>query len=801
VSYDLRLDVDFRKARLKGEETVAVKGSPASLSLDCSALDVGSVKVDGKAARFRHDKKRSKLLISGVPRKLSKVDISYAKQVTDDVIFGLYKSKYGKDYILATDLEPAEARTVFPCVDEPSYKAAFRLEITAESGLKVIANTQEARAEDLGGGRTRHVFEETPRMSTYLLFFAIGNMEETRTRSGDVEVITATRPGQAKNSELALRMASGSVHDFADYFGVPYPLKKLHIVALPEYHTGAMENWGAISSRESYALVTEGAAFRQKNRGAMSMVHEVAHQWFGDLVTMKWWDDLWLNESFATFMGYKMTDRLRPEWDTMSIFLMDETLMALNLDAVKNTHPVQAHVRRVEDAMHMFDQISYNKGGSILRMLESYVGEDAFRRGVSDYLKKFSFSNASGKDLWDSLGRASSLPVSKVAKGWLTRPGFPVVEVRSEGKKVRLTQKRFMITGSVSAPPWPITTAVSAGGKETKVFFDKRSMTLDVGGQDVLVNPGRGGFHVTRYDSKGYERLAAGFADLNSYDRAGLINDLFLFLQAGEIDPAEYFRFIALCGGTPDNLTIQVAAEQLHLLNAIAWDSPGLHSVYPKFYPPLIASIGEDPKPGEPEYLGAAREALVSQYVGVDYAYAAKLAKRFDHYQDLDPNLKGAVASAYAITYGEKAMGPLVEMVKTLQGEVDRAKIYEALYSFKDPALVEKALDLGISKDVSRSDSAYPMAFGALNTSARDVYWAWLSEHYDAIYDMYGGSQQFYLYMMRILPVCGVAREAKVKRFLSGRRMKLGGSSLVRALERLEINSGVRKRLLKSPRR
>ncbi len=794
--------MDFRKAFVKGEETVAVKGAASPFSLDCSALDVSAVKVDGKAARFRHDKKRSKLVIPGVPSKRSRVDVSYTKQVSDEVIFGLYKSKYGKDYILATDLEPAEARTVFPCVDEPTYKAHFRLEITTDSGLKVIANTQASRVEDLRRGRTRHVFEETPRMSTYLFFFAIGEMEETRTRAGDVEVITATRPGQAENSALALRMVAGSVHDFAGYYGVPYPLKKLHVVALPEYHTGAMENWGAISSRESYALVTEAAAFRQKNRGAMSMVHEVAHQWFGDLVTMKWWDDLWLNESFATLMGYKMTDRLRPEWDTMSIFLMDETLAALNLDAVKTTHPVQAHVRKVEEAMHMFDAVSYNKGASILRMLESYVGEDAFRKGVSDYLRKFSFSNASGKDLWDSLGRASSLPVAKVAKEWLTRPGFPVVRVRSAGKKIQVSQKRFLITGSVPASPWPITTAVTAGGKERRVFFDKRSMTLDVDpDSDVLLNPGRSSFHVTLYDKKGYQRLAARFAKLGAHDRAGLINDLFLFLQAGEISREEYFRFICLCGGAPDNVTVQVAAGQLRLLNAIAWDSPGLRGVYPKFYPPLMASIGEEPRAGEPEYLGASREDLTSQYVAVDGAYAAKLAQKFDRYRDLDPNLRGAVASAYAITHGEKAKGPLVHMVKTMQGEVDRAKIYGALCSFRDPSLVEETLDLGMSGEVSRSDSAYPMLYGALNTGARDVYWKWLTKNYDAIYDMYGGSQQFYLYMMRLLPVCGVGREAEVKRFLSGRRMKQGGSSLTRAMEGLKNNSSLRRRLLaKEPR-
>ncbi|HKT22414.1 MAG TPA: M1 family metallopeptidase, partial [Nitrososphaerales archaeon] len=528
-----------------GHEKVTVKGAGKPFALDCSELKVESVKVNGKPAAFRADDKRGKLLVTGVPRAKSAVEIDFTKQVSDDVIFGLYKSKYGKDYILATDLEPSQARTVFPCVDEPAYKAVFRVKLTTESGLKVISNAPAESSEDLGEGRTRHVFQATPKMSTYLFFFAIGAMEETKAMAGKTEVITATRPGQAENSALALKMIAGSVQDFSQYFGVPYPLKKLHLVALPEYHTGAMENWGAISSRESYALVTEESAFGQKNRGAMSMVHEVAHQWFGDLVTMKWWDDLWLNESFATFMGYKMTGRLRPEWDMPSVFLRDETFTALNLDAVKNTHPIQANVKKVEDVMHNFDAISYNKGGSILRMLEAYVGEEAFRKGVSNYLKKFSYSNASGEDLWKSLGAASKLPVSKVAKQWLTRPGFPVVKATARGNRVTLTQRRFIVTGSVPAAPWPVPTTIRSGGKTKQVFFDKKTLTVDVeDGSDVLLNVGRSGFHVTMYDQKGYDHLAKTFAQLSPQDRAGLINDLYLFLQSGEIGPDVYLKFI-----------------------------------------------------------------------------------------------------------------------------------------------------------------------------------------------------------------------------------------------------------------
>ncbi|MDG6983367.1 MAG: M1 family metallopeptidase [Nitrososphaerota archaeon] len=789
--------MDFRKAFVRGREKITVRGAAKPFALDSTTLKVESVRVNGKQASFRTDERRRKLLVKGVPKSKSVVEVDFTKQVSDDVIFGLYKSRYGKDYILATDLEPAEARTVFPCVDEPAYKAVFRVQITTDAGLKVIFNTPAVKVEDIGGGKTRHVFEETPRMSTYLLFFAIGDMEETRAMSGGVEVITATRPGQSGNSALALEMAAGSLRDFAEYYGVPYPLKKLHVVALPEYHTGAMENWGAISSRESLALVTESSAFGQKNRGASAMVHEVAHQWFGDLVTMKWWDDLWLNESFATFLGYKMTAMLRPDWDMPGIFLRDETFEALNLDAVRSTHPVQARVAKVEDAMHNFDAISYNKGASILHMLESYVGEDNFRKGVSDYLKKFSFSNASGHDLWRSLGAASRLPVDRVAREWLTRPGFPVVRVASKGNRVTLTQRRFLVTGSVPARPWPIPTTVLSGGKAKHVFLDKKSARVDVeDGSDLLLNAGRGAFHLTMYDQRGYDTLAKKFARLDPHDRAGIMNDLFLLIQAGEADPDLYLRFVGLCGGTPDSMTVETAASQLRILASIAWDSARLQEVYPAFFPPLLQKIGEDPRPGEPAYVGATREALASLYVRLDDAYAARLAPRFESYFDVNPDLRGAVATAYARTNGRRAHPRLVEMVRTLQGEVDRAKVWGALCSFKEPELVAETLALGISGEVSRSDSAYPILYAALNTGAREAYWGWLTTNYDKIRDLYAGSQQFYLYMGLVLPICGVTREADVRRFLSGRRMKQGGSSLTRALEHLAINTRLRSRLL-----
>jgi tricorn protease interacting factor F2/3 len=785
-----------------GKLAVTVKGATKPFSLDASQLSVESVSVNGRPARFSFDEKRSKLKIPGVPTRQSVVEIEYSKQVSDDVIFGLYKSKYGRDYILATDLEPAEARTVFPCVDEPAYKAVFRLQITTEDGLGVVANTPIVRKERAGVGRTNYTFQETPRMSTYLFFFAIGRFEETKLTAGGIDVITATRPGQAENSRVALKISADALLEYQNYYDVPYPLKKLHIVALPEYHTGAMENWGAIASRESYALIREDTNFRLKNRGAMSMVHEVAHQWFGDLVTMKWWDDLWLNESFATLMSYKMTQKLHPDWEMWAVFLRDEVFMrdgAMKLDALSTTHPVQARVKNVAEATHTFDSISYGKGACVLRMLEGYIGEEAFRTGVSDYLKEFSFSNATGKDLWDALGKRSGLPVTSMARAWLTRPGYPMVKARVIGNKVELTQRPFHFGGGRASGVWPIPIMMRADGKEVSFIMNRESVRLDVTAtSELLLNLGRTGFYVALYDEAAYDSLASNFPRLSPYDRAGAMNDLYLLLQAGLVKPELYARFVSLCAANPDSVTIQVVAEQLRVVEAIASDSLVVQGIIQSFCQPLLEHFGETPRPGEPPFVGTTREYLTSMFAQADRSYAEKMAKLFDHYTDLDPNLKAAAAIGFAITNGARAEKTLQDMVTTSESEVERDLIYKGLSAFNDPKLIQHSLDLGLTGRVSRSDLHYGVIHAALNPNARDIVWQWVKKNYDAMWRLYAGSQQFYIDVGRVIPLCAVEHEPDAKRFLSGRRLKEGGSSAIRVLEMLRINVKLRKRLLHS---
>ncbi len=795
-SYDLDLDVDFRRSLVEGYVAIGVKSPGNLFQLDAVGMEIRAVTVDGKKSKFSYDAAKGKLTVRDAPKPESEVGVRFTKRVRDDVIFGLYKSKYGKEHLLVTDLEPAEARTVFPCVDEPSCKAVFRLSVVTDEGLSVISNTP-AVSKKAENGRVRFSFSQTPRMSTYLFFMGIGKFEEATTKSGKVNVIAASRPGQGRDSEFIREISGAVLKDYEGYFGIPYPLPKLHLIGLPEYHTGAMENWGAITSREHYVVLRSDASDSERRNAARIMANEIAHQWFGDLVTMKWWDDVWLNESFATFMEAKVLDRLHPEWDTWREFLRADTFRSLNADALSETHPIQAKVKTVEEVGSLFDAISYGKGASVLRMLETYVGERAFRKGVSAYLRKFSYSNASGEDLWESLAVASGLPVTKVAKTWVTRPGFPLVRVRASKGSVSLSQGRFSLSGKESSVLWPIPLTLLADGDHQSALFDKRSTSIKAKRPErVLVNPRRTGFYSVLYDDRIYDRLAKGFSAMHSHDRAGVLNDLYLFLQAGMVRPEQYFRFAALSGKVVDPLLALTVSDHLVNLRAIADDAEVVMHAWSAFYRSQVRLLGLARKRGENENLGLVREVVTAQLAKTDREFARKLAQRFEQFDSVDANLKTAVATAYAMTKGEKAFGPLLGVVRNAKSEADRSKVYVALTSFEDPALVRKALELTISGEVSRSDTGYTLPGAASNPRARSVLWEWIKSRYDRVRDLYGASQQFYLYLNAVIPRCGMGQEADVHSFISGKRYKDGEMTFRRAFELLDVNSRLRERLL-----
>src|SRR5256712_1974102 len=388
--------------------------------------------------------------------------------------------------------------------------------------------------------------------------------------------IIATRPVQSDMGKFIHETSAAALKCYEKFFRIAYPLKKLPLVALPEYHTGAMENWGAITSRESFVLLGQNSSAADQRTGASVMAREIAHQWFGDVVTMKWWDDLWLNESFASFMDPMMIEKLHPEWDPWRDFLRFDAFRSLNADALSTTHPIQAEVKSVEEEKGIVDDITYGKGASVLRMLESYVGEEAFRRGISAYLRRFEYSNARGEDLWEALGKTSGLPVSRVARAWITKAGFPVVSVRTSKGKVTFSQSRFRLNGVETDGSWPIPLNLQVDGKPQTMLLDRKSMSVSARKPlEVVVNRRRTGFYSVLHDKEGYDQIARRFATLHSPGRAGIINDLYLFLQAGKVEPELYFRFVSLTARLADLLATELVTDQLANLRAIA-DEAGI---------------------------------------------------------------------------------------------------------------------------------------------------------------------------------------------------------------------------------
>ncbi|MBI3254410.1 MAG: M1 family peptidase, partial [Nitrosarchaeum sp.] len=409
--------------------------------LHCAELKIKScyVRYNGisEKAITKLDAKKEELtiIIKNKIEGTAFVEIAFAGELNDRLL-GFYRSQYkqnGKTKYLATSqFEAADARRAFPCWDEPQAKATFDISIIAENKFTAISNMPIASKKKIKN-KTIYKFAKTPIMSTYLVYLAVGEFEYLTGKIGKTQVRVITTKGNKSKGKYSLDLGKKLLLSYEKYFGIKYPLPKLDLIAIPDFASGAMENWGAITFRETILLYDpKTSSTRTKQYIAEVISHEIAHQWFGNLVTMKWWNDLWLNESFATFMATKFVDKFYPEWDLWNQFVEDAMNAAMGLDSLKNTHPIDVKVNSTSEIREIFDAISYDKGGCVLRMLEHYVGESNFQKGLKRYLADFKYKNAEGRDLWDAIGKISKMPVRVMVLTWLKQPGFPVVEIEKQ---------------------------------------------------------------------------------------------------------------------------------------------------------------------------------------------------------------------------------------------------------------------------------------------------------------------------------------------------------------------------------
>ena len=515
INYDLVFTPDLKQFTFDGRETITVfcKKNTNSIFLNCAEIKIIACKIQNKGriikCSTKTNEKKEELQITLQEKIEGQASIIIEFQgILNDRLLGFYRSQYlqkGKTkYLATTQFEAADARRAFPCWDEPKAKATFDISIIADKGFTAISN-MPIKSKTKFGSKTIYKFSKTPIMSTYLVYLGVGEFEYLSGKVGKTQIRVVTTRGNKSKGKFSLELGKKLLVAYEKYFGIKYPLPKLDLIAVPDFAAGAMENWGAITFRETILLYdSKTSSTKTKQFIAEVISHEIAHQWFGNLVTMQWWNDLWLNESFATFMATKFVDQFYPEWDLWNQFVDDAMNVAMGLDSLKTTHPIDVKVNSPAEIREIFDAISYDKGGCILRMLEDYVGEPNFRKGLKEYLKTFKYKNAKGQDLWDAIGKASKMPVSSMVNSWLKQPGFPLVEVIQDGNKLQIKQDRYLLDPDkkTSKGIWKIPLAIGLSNKISTSLFSKKSISIKIPKSvGFVVNYGRKGFYRVKYES------------------------------------------------------------------------------------------------------------------------------------------------------------------------------------------------------------------------------------------------------------------------------------------------------------
>lgn len=769
--YDIFIDFDFKNLKYSGHERIRLT-TEDKVVLDADGVTVTRVVANGKDLDFSIG---DKTVTINTGNFSGEIEVYFEGRVREDLV-GIYKAPYNGSYIVTTQFESSHARKFIPCVDNPSAKAEFKLTIRMDKDLDVISNMpiQKITYEE---DKKIVEFLKTPRMSTYLLYLGIGKFEEYYDYSTQPVVIVATVPGKISRARIPATYGRNFIKFYEEYFGIKYPLPKVHLISVPEFAYGAMENWGAITFRETALLADESSSVKQLRRVAEVIAHELAHQWFGNLVTMKWWNDLWLNESFATFMSYKAVNWLKPEWDMWGYFLYDETSGAMLKDSLHITHPIEANVRSVEEIEEIFDDISYGKGASILRMINYYLGEEDFRKGISSYLNKFKYSNAEGRDLWNSLEEASGKPVAKIMESWITQEGYPIVYVKIQGSKIIFSQKRFLQDGSEDSRLYLVPLTFEVNGKKHALLLDSESKEFNVGEEvnSIKVNLDRSGFYRVYYEN--LDKLAT----LNHYEKFGLVNDYFAFLLAGKISFSQYEQIVLSMLREENYLPVLELASQLMTLYAVNRQKYGkLALEFHQSQEKIWAQRKDD--------LGKMTYGMILENLAMlDNNFAAQLAEKIK--EPVEAELKTAVLIAYARTYEDEAYDKLLNDYRKEKFDEEKQRYLTALLSFKNSYLVTNTLSLSLIGQIKKQDILRILPNAAYNVDSRRAVWLWLKTYIDEIRKAYAGTGIFGRTLSEVIPILGIENPNDVIKFFEEHQIPEAKRGIQQGVEMLKILS------------
>ena len=781
--YDIELDIDFRKLEYSGVEKITLSGEGHAFFLNSVGIDIHEISSGSKPIKFKINNSDETVDTDYKPGSSETIEVKFSAKVSE-TLMGLYVAKYGNEHMITTQFESTGARQAFPCVDHPSYKAVFSLKLIIDSDLEAISNMPVASTEKIGE-RKRVKFSDTPRMSTYLLYMGIGKFDSIHRKMGHIDGYLTAPKGRLLSNDFPLIEADHVIAKYEDYYGIKYVLPKLHLISVPEFGAGAMENWGAITFRELVILVNDRTSASVRHRVSEVVAHELAHQWFGDLVTMEWWNDLWLNESFATFMSFKMVDELHKDWYMWGDFFMSETAGALNGDSLQNSHPIEAEVKTPDDIAQIFDEISYGKGASILRMIEGYVGRENFRNGIRKYLKDHEYGNARGSDLWGSIEKESGMPVSRIMEAWIKRMGYPVVRVTRNGGKIRLEQKRFLLLGKPGTEKWPIPlTVVRESGVES-MLMESESTELDATGF-VKLNSENSGFYRVIYDGTSMESLRHNFSKLGYMDVLGLLTDSYAFLKAGEIKLDRYLADLEIFMGNTHPTVAHEISGELMTLHLILPQNERITKVARNYLRRQADSIGKHKK-DEPDSISVLRESVTMALALVDHDYASELSRLFNKFSDLDSDMKSAVAISYAMVTND--FSGLLSALNASDSDEDRIKILMGLAFLEGRENLGKYLGLVKTGAVKKQDVMRVYIYMAMNPEAREAVFQNLDDAVAIVEKYFEGTGYTGSMLESVVPFVGLGREDQIKQKLESLQKPSFAKGVKKSLETLEIYS------------
>jgi aminopeptidase N len=758
LHYALDLAPDLDKLVFSGSEVVDIEVSEPTTRVMLNAVDltIEAAAVDGEAASQIAFHAEAETVTFDFPHPVAaghhQLRVAFAGRI-NHFARGLYYTDYpasegGRGRMISSHLEPADARRIFPGWDEPAFKASIALTVTVPQAFLAVSNMPVASEMPAGDGWKRVAFRPTPRMSSYLFVLTAGDLERVTTDVDGVTIGVVAARGKGGHGRYALQTAADLLHYFNDYFGTAYPLPKLDLIAVPGGFGGAMENWGGITFFESRLLFDPAASADDARRGIFNIIaHEMAHQWFGDLVTMAWWDNIWLNEGFASWMQAKAAEALHPDWQTW-LNSSGGKQAVLNEDARRTTHPIQQPIANESEAMAAFDSITYTKGQAIIRMLENYAGEDAFRAGIRDYMVQHAYSNTTTADLWGALQAASGKPVTAIATGFTEQGGVPLVIAQAScaggSQRVALRQERFTIHDPApTAQRWqvPIARGGIDGDAETILLDGTAAFAAGRCGDAVKLNLGNVGYYRVQYDAPMRTALTSVVDRLPPADRVDFLGDTWALVEAGRLTPAAFLDLVERLAGDDNRAVANLIIGALTRLDHLQLNRPerAPFQAYGRtVLRPLFDRIGWDAVPGEPADHTLLRSRLIGELGALgDETIVAEAKRRFAGFvhdpASLETALRETVTSLAGRTADRATYETLLALARRTTSTEERVRYYMAAASARDPDLAKDTLALTLTDELPTTLIGRVIFTVASAGEHRELAWSFLKANFAAL--------------------------------------------------------------------